>query len=180
MSIAIEYRPDDSPLPDPALADLVPHSIASELRVVPLRMLGGVLVFAGPSPLSAIDLERLAFILNRRIHAVVRTDDWYRRAKTLLYPDDTEPASSPSSTSWYWGGWHGWSGDTLIVKASGWEGMEHWTGAAEFPRDHCDFDLWCWIVDHPIYHRLIDETEVPAIRRVWKRWLARTKPHNGG
>lgn len=180
MTLKLEYRLDDAPLPDPALAELVPQSVAEELRVVPLRMLGGVLVFAGPSRLKAIDLERLAFILNRRVHAVICTHDWYSRAMRLLFPVETESEFGRLSISWYWGGWHTWSGDTLVVKASGWEGMEHWAGAAEFPPDHNDFDLWSWIVSYPLYQRLIDDTEIPAIRRVWKRWLVHKKPQDGG
>lgn len=171
---ALPTNNDDRPLPDPALADLVPQSVAEELRVVPLRFLGGVLVFAGPQRLGPNDIERLAFILNRRVHCTVRSDKWYDRAMTLLYPSERAASSSDGhSVSWYWGGWHYWAGETLVVKASGWEGMEHWTGAAEIPPDHADYDLWRWIVNYPLYHRLIDETEIPAIRRVWRRWQSR-------
>ena len=160
---------DDRPLPDPALADLVPQSVAEELCVVPLQLLGGVLVFAGPQRLGKTDVERLAFILNRKVHCTVRSEQWYERAWALLYSAETEPSSSDShSVCWYWGGWHYWDGETLVVKASGWEGMEHWTGAAEYPPDHDDHDLWRWIVNYKPYHRLIEQSEMPQIRRVWR------------
>ncbi len=171
---ALTTTNDDRPLPDPALADLVPQSVAEELCVVPVQLLGGVLVVAGPQRLGKTDVERLAFILNRKVHCTVRSDQCYEHALALLYPAETESSSADSqSVCWYWGGWHYWDGETLVVKASGWEGMEHWTGAAVFSPDHKDHDLWCWIVNYKLYHRLIDKTEIPQIRRVWRRWLSR-------
>ncbi len=171
---ALTKTTDDRPLPDPALADLVPLSVADEFRVVPFQLLGGVLVFAGPQRVAEKELERLGFILNRKVHCTVRPDEWYEHARARLHATSMDTADSAErSVSYYWGGWYYWDGDTLVAKASGWEAMSHWTGVERFPPEHEDHDLMCWLLNCKSYRRVIDRSEIPRIRRVWRRWLAR-------
>jgi hypothetical protein len=72
--------------------------------------------------------------------------------------------------TWYWPEWYGLDGDgTLHVKSSGWQGEEHWTGETTINPDRADYDFWRWLVVQKKYHRLVDKTELPAIRDEWSR-----------
>ena len=158
------------------LDDIIPASVAIDNRVVPIREIGKTLVLATDESVLPETRERIAFILNRNLRFVVRSHDWIDAELELRYRfpvDDTAHADESDSVCWYWPDWHYVDGDKLVVKTSGWEGMTHWTGAHEFSTDHPDRDFWDWLVEIPQYHGLLDEREIPKIRRVWNRYRQR-------
>jgi hypothetical protein len=57
----------------------------------------------------------------------------------------------------------------LHVKASGWTREGHWTGERIIKPDHPDYALWRWLVAQPAYHRVVNEEELPEIRKAWER-----------
>lgn len=59
-----------------AIIELCPESVARENTVIPIREdLGGILVFAMSNPVDLETIEKLRFILNRRIEIVLATPD---------------------------------------------------------------------------------------------------------
>lgn len=156
--------------------DALPASVALEMRFVPVRELAGVLILAADTKVTAENHERIEYILNRKVCFVYRSRDWMeaeldRRYRSGSDANDTSPESC--SASWYWPKWHYLDGDTLVVKASGWEGMTHWTGAGEFPVDHPDRAFWDWLVTIPQYGGRLDERKIPQIKRIWNRYRRR-------
>ena len=157
--------------------DSLPASVAVELRVVPLCLLAGTLIVATDSHSLNELRDRVACILNRKVHVVTRSSEWLEKELDSRYrfSDEYDDNSTENySTCWYWPSWHWFDGDKLVVKASGWDGTTHWTGAQEFPPDHPDREFWNWLVRIPHYHGLLDEVEIPKIKRVWNRYLRRT------
>jgi hypothetical protein len=76
--------------------------------------------------------------------------------------------------TWYWPDWHGVDSDgTLHVKASGWQGGSHWTGEIAIGTEKPEYTFWRWFVGQKEYHRLVEETELPAIREEWLRRTSR-------
>jgi len=159
-----------------AIAELVPASVAYDNHVVPLRILADTLIVASAEPLTTETQQRLHFILNRNVRGVIRSAEWIAIKLHELYDHQPESDDADTGVTWYWPNWYWYDGDQLNVKCSGWEGMSHWTGCHEFPPDHADYDMWRWIVLVPQYHRLVDEKEVPGIRRIWHRYVARCRP----
>jgi hypothetical protein len=160
------------------IKDTIPASVAIELRVVPVREIGNTLVLATDCKTEKETKTRLVFILNRDVRLVVRSRDWieaeldahYRSSGELI-----ENGSEDNRISWYWPSWHYLDGDKLVVKASGWEGMMHWTGAHEFPIDHPDREFWNWLIMIAYYcNGLVDDREIPRIKRVWNRYKRRS------
>jgi type IV pilus assembly protein PilB len=71
----------DHPIPDVIeIADyvvqLIPESVARENLVIPLAESADALLVAATSPVELEIIEKLQFILNRRILAVPTTKDW--------------------------------------------------------------------------------------------------------
>lgn len=156
--------------------DLLPASVALELRVVPMRELAGTLILATDSQVLDETRDRIAYILNRKVHLVTRSPEWIEGELDSRYRFCDELAENSienDSVSWYWPSWHYLDGDKLFVKASGWQGMTHWTGAQEFPRDHPDREFWNWLIAIPQYHGLLADREIPKIKRVWNRYRQR-------
>ena len=156
--------------------DLIPASVAIEMRVIPLRELAGVLIIAKDAAVCDETCERVAFILNRKVHFVSRSSDWIEAELDLRFrscPELLGNANEADTISWYWPSWHYYDEGKLVVKASGWEGMSHWTGAQEFAMDHPDREFWNWLVKIPQYRGLLDQREIPRIKRIWNRYRQR-------
>jgi hypothetical protein len=161
------------------ITDTVPGSVAIEMRVFPVREIGRTLVLATDSKPTTEAKSRLIFILNREVRFVIRSREWIEGQLDAHYRTSNESLEDPSESqgiSWFWPSWHYIDGDKLVVKASGWEGMTHWTGAHEFPMDHPDREFWEWLITIDYYSKgLLDDREVPKIKRVWNRYRQRTK-----
>jgi hypothetical protein len=70
----------------------------------------------------------------------------------------------------YWPDCHGFDDDgTLHVKRTGATGHNWWTGEHAFAPDDPDYAFFRWLVAQKEYHRLVNQTELPAIREEWKR-----------
>ena len=156
----------------------IPGSFAIELRVVPVREIGRTLVLATDcKPTSDIE-SRLTFLLNRKVRFVIRSRDWIESELDAHYRScdaSTEDVTEDQGNSWYWPSWHYLDGDKLVVKASGWEGTSHWTGAAEFPTDHPDRAFWEWLIAIDYYSQeLLDDRDITKIKRIWNRFRQRT------
>lgn len=81
--------------------------------------------------------------------------------------DDFAEQYYPSIT-WIWPEWHSFDDDgTLHLKASGHRCGYHWNGEQTISPDAPDFAFWRWFIAQPKFHRLVDETELPAIREEW-------------
>lgn len=160
------------------IKDTIPASVAIELRVVPVREIGSTLILATDSEANTEARSRLAFILNRDVRFVVRSRDWIEAELDAHYRslcDSIENPSDDNGISWYWPSWHHLKGDKLVVKASGWEGMMHWTGTREFPVDHPDRAFWNWLITIAYYSNgLLDDREIPRIKRIWNRYRRRS------
>jgi MshEN domain len=157
------------------LAELLAPSLAYELQIVPLFFLGETLVVATTSPLSSETEDRLRFVLSRNVRGVVRSAESIASDLQELYGRPLQPDRKFDDVTWYQPEGHWFDGDQLNISCSGWSGSSHWSGCQEFPADHPDFHMWCWIVSVPQYHRLIDIGEIPGIRRIWNRYLRRRK-----
>ena len=82
------------------------------------------------------------------------------------------------SITWLWPEWHSLDDDgTLHVKASGYRCGYHWNGEQPISPDAADYAFWRWFVEQPKFHRLVDETELPAIREEWS--IAVSHEHSG-
>jgi hypothetical protein len=158
--------------------DTIPASVAIELRVVPVREIGSTLVLATDCNTETETKSRLVFILNRDVRFVVRSTDWIDAELDAHYRSSGEllgNTSDDNGISWYWPSWHYLDGDKLVVKASGWEGMMHWTGAREFPVNHPDREFWNWLITVDYYSNgLLDDREIPRIKRIWNRYRRRS------
>jgi hypothetical protein len=85
-------------------------------------------------------------------------------------PEDWDEFTASDAISWYRPHWHGLDTDgTLHVKASGWQGGSHWTGELAIKPAQPDYKFWRWLVAQKEYHRLVEESELPAIREQWLR-----------
>lgn len=165
------------------ISHTLPASIAIDIRVVPVRELGRTLVVAVDCTPTSETRDRLMYLLNRNVRLVLRDHDWietqldaYYRTDHETLEDASDPASDAESHSWYWPSWHSLRGETLVIKASGWEGTTHWTGAYEVSADHPDRAFWEWLIATEYYAKgLLEEREVPKIKRVWKRIHERTQ-----
>lgn len=164
----------EAPLPDQALVDLVPLSVAEEYCIVPIKLIGTSLVFAGTRRLREKELERLEFILNRRVRCIVVPKDWYEPAAALLRANSKDLSNSAVAGSYsYRGGSYHWDGDTLVAHVRGSEGSSFWTGLEYFPPDHEERNLMRWILESKHFQRRIDQSEIPQIRRIWQQWRKR-------
>lgn len=156
----------------------VPGSVAIDLRVIPMRELGDTLVLATDTRPTTEKESRLVFILNRAVRFVIRSPDWIDAMLEALYRTSCSRLENPAESQdilWYWPAWHSMDGDKLVVKVSGWEGMTHWTGAESFPMDHPDREFWEWLLQINYYTKgLLDDQEIPKIKRVWRRYTQRT------
>jgi hypothetical protein len=80
------------------------------------------------------------------------------------------PARERDSITWLGPDWANFGDDgALHLKATGWQDTTHWTGKTIINKDMPDYDFWCWFVAQKEYHRLVEETELPAIRAEWTR-----------
>ncbi len=160
------------------IANTVPGSVAIEMRVVPVREIGRTLVLAIDTQQATEAQSRLAYILNREIRFVFRSHEWIESQLDTCYRDPgeaLEDSMDSEGVSWYWPSWHYIEGDKLVVKASGWEGMTHWTGAHEFSSNHPDREFWNWLITIDYYAKgLLDDRDIPRIKRVWERYRQRT------
>ena len=85
-------------------------------------------------------------------------------------PDDWDEFTAGDAITWYWPDWHSVDSDgTLHVKASGYQGGSHWTGDRAISPAEPEYDFWRWVVAQKEYHRLVEESELPAIREEWSR-----------
>jgi hypothetical protein len=88
--------------------------------------------------------------------------------------EDWDEFTARDAIVWHWPHWHSLDTDgTLHVKASGWQGGDHWTGEQAIGRAEPEYDFWRWLVAQREYHRLVEESELPAIREQWSRQTRR-------
>jgi hypothetical protein len=84
--------------------------------------------------------------------------------------EDWDQFTASDATCYYLPQWHSFDTDgTLHVKASGFRGFSHWTGELAIDPAGPEYQLWRWLVAQKEYHRLVKESEVPAIREEWLR-----------
>jgi hypothetical protein len=172
---------------DAEAAHLIPAPIACENRIVAITAVAGTLVVGASEPLSEELQEKLQFILNRRVRGVIRSEEWITEKLQELYdvPDDVSDRNEqPAPVHWYWISCRREDeepiGDrTFYLKTSGWDIDEdgrrfHYSGAAEISKDHPDHEMWKWVMEYPYFEGLIDERDVPRIRRIWNRYRQRT------
>lgn len=83
-------------------------------------------------------------------------------------PEGWDEFTAGDAITWYWPGWHGIDSNGILhVKVSGWQGGAHWNGETAITPVEPDYDFWCWLIAQEEYHRLVEESEMPAIREVW-------------
>ncbi len=156
----------------------IPFSVAIDLRVVPVREIGSTLVLATDSKTGIEAQNRIEYLLNRDVRFVFRNRQWIESELDAHYrstEEFDEVETEYDSISWYWPSWHHLNGDKLVVKASGWDGSTHWSGAYEFPADHPDRAFWNWLITIPMYaNGLLDDREIPKVKRIWIRYQHRT------
>lgn len=161
---------------DQSLADEVPEGVARDNRCVPIMLLGQTMV-VGIAPEADPEVkDRLQFILNRPIRLVARSDSWIEARLQMLYPEQhaaTEATDEEFSVTYYWPHWVKFEPGTLLVKCSGCHGMGHWTGFHPVRYDDPEIDFWIWLMKQKYYHRVVNETEIPQIKRIWRRYLLR-------
>lgn len=93
-----------------------------------------------------------------------------RIGRLQVRPEDWGEFNAGDAITWYWPDWHSVDADgTLHVKVSGFEGGSHWTGEQIVSPAEADYDFWRWLVTQTVYHRLVEESEMPAIREAWSR-----------
>jgi hypothetical protein len=89
-------------------------------------------------------------------------------------PDHWDDFTLGNAITWYWPDWHSIDADgTLRVKASGYDGDSHWSGEQTITPAESDYEFWRWLVAQKEYHRLVEDSELSAIREVWS---GRAKP----
>ena len=161
---------------DQFLANLLPESVARENRCVAMFELGQTLVVGRDVISDQETIDKLRFILNRPIRMIRRTADWVAARIDVLYSNpspESQTADEEDSVTWYWPAWYSFEPGTLKVKCSGWIGMTHWTGCHPVRYDDPDIDFWIWFVKQKYYGRLVKESEIPKIQRIWRRYLKR-------
>jgi hypothetical protein len=160
---------------NPDIAPTIPVSVAFDNRIVPVTKLCSVLIVATCPPVPDDLVCKLEFILNCRVRLILRSATVIDQAITQLYGEDQhEVIDFQPVVAWYWPDFHSFETDgTIVIKMSGWDAESHWTGAAEFKLSDPDYAFWKWVVALRQYHRLVDEAEVPSIKRIWRRYLSR-------
>jgi hypothetical protein len=148
------------------VADLVSESIMREAQIFPLTRSRKFFTFAVAAPLDYEWIEKLEFFLDREIREVVYP------IKSILQAIDHQygVARPEEMTCFLWPHWHEMLSDgTLMVKNSAWCGNTHMTGFQEVPPDAPDYEFWRWLTSQKEYARVVNETELPTIRELWKR-----------
>jgi hypothetical protein len=155
----------------PEAAALVPLSIAREIGFFPLSCSPTSLTVAVEAPLADEVRDRLRYVFEREICAVV-----YPRAAIQEAIDhqlerfEPEEGVDDVSICWLWPDWNYVKQDgTLVIKCSGWHDGCHWSGAREIPPDAPDYAFWEWLTTEKDYARLVDNRELPEVRKRWER-----------
>ena len=76
--------------------DIIPASVAVEMRVVPLREVAGILILATDVQNFNETRDRIAFILNRNVRIVTRSCDWMEAELDTRYRSSPELLKNPS------------------------------------------------------------------------------------
>jgi hypothetical protein len=159
---------------DGDVADLMVSSVAYDNGIVPMRLLGDVLIVATAAPLTKDAEQRICFILNRKIRGVIRSPEYIAARQRELYDRPPETSNDLGGVTWYWPHWHWFEGSELHITCSGWNGGGlHWSGCQVFSSDHPDYNMWRWIISIRSFHRLLEESEIVGIRRIWNRYVSR-------
>ncbi len=163
-----------SQFPSAELADLLPASVAVENRIIPIGEIGDTLVVASDLELVGERRDKLTFILNRSLRSVPRSSAWIDATLAEVYAPRFRESEAFECTCTFWPFAH-WDDEegTLFIKTTGFDGEVFWTGALEMPPDHVDRDFWLWVFTIPQFQQLIDEQEVPKLKRIWRRYLSR-------
>jgi hypothetical protein len=84
--------------------------------------------------------------------------------------EDWAEFNAGDAISYYWPDWHSVDTDGILhVKASGWHEGTHWTGERAINPEDPEYDFWRWLVAQKKYHRVVEESELPVIRKEWSR-----------
>jgi hypothetical protein len=82
--------------------------------------------------------------------------------------EDWDQFVAQGAITWYLPELHSVASDgTLHVKASGLAGGSHWTGEKAISPQTPEYEFWCWFIAQKEHHRLVEESELPAIREKW-------------
>ena len=148
------------------VASLVPESLIREAQIFPIKCSKRFFTFAVAAPLDYEWLDELAFVLDREIRTVIYPIATIREAIVHQYGE----AVFEEMTCFLWPDWHRISPDgTLWIKNSAWCGNSHTTGFQEVAPDDPDYEFWQWLTTREEYARVVNETELPEIRRLWER-----------
>lgn len=83
-------------------------------------------------------------------------------------PEHWDEFAAGDAITWHWPHWHSVDADgTIHVKASGWRGGSHWTGEQAVSPAEPGYAFWRWIATQNEYHRLVEESDLPASRAEW-------------
>jgi hypothetical protein len=118
--------------------------------------------------------RRMEFVLQKvaRLKDSVRTVSCpHCQTGRLHVPAESwDEFTAGDAITWYWPDWHGIdSNGALHVKVSGWQGGVHWNGETVINPEESGYDFWRWLITQKEYHRLVEESELPAIREEWRR-----------
>jgi hypothetical protein len=67
------------------------------------------------------------------------------------------------------------SDGSIMMRATGWEGDEHWTGAHRVKADAPDFAFWQWLISQKqrwVGLRFVSSEDLPKIREEYERHVA--------
>lgn len=161
---------------NPALAEIVPSCIAYENRIVAIADWQGLLIFGSDTSITDADKTRLSTILGRRVRVLYRSAAWVDANLQKAYETTREYNTTAfGDVTFYWPEGHRFDAEGMLtIPCSIWQGATtHCSGAAQYSRSHEDYGFWSWVVRIPQYHRLVADSELPAIRRIWRRYLER-------
>jgi hypothetical protein len=157
-------------------AELVVASLACYYGIAPMRLLGDVLIVATALPLTEEAETCVRFIVGREVRYVIRSPEYIAARQRELYGQEPESGDDSDHITWYWPHWHWFDGNELHIKCSGWDDDgTHWSGCQVFASDHPDYEMWRWIISIRSFRRLLEESEMVGIRRIWTRYLSRCK-----
>ncbi|MCC9606724.1 hypothetical protein LOC68_16425 [Blastopirellula sp. JC732] len=165
------------------LVEVLPESTARRFHIAPMRFQNEQLLVGADSPPDEQAISQMLFFRRTVLRFVRRTDAWIDARINELYGDpplDDQRSESKSSSCWYRPMFYWWEGRQLMIRCGGWSDENgspvHWSGAQPLPPEHPDFLMWLWLVHQPQFRRSIEESELPAIRRIFQRLLKKRGP----
>lgn len=165
----------------PDIAALVPASVAREEGIFPLGCSWSHVTVAVGAPLTVEVLDKVQFLLGREVRQLIYPAAAVREAILRHYGGAEPDEDGDLDVCWCWPTCRHVAADgTLDIKASGWQGNTHWTGWREVKPDDPDYAFWRWLIDNDDYDRLVEDRELPEIRRRWARLIDLPGPDHPG